>query len=447
MKRHLFTFLFLVLYITVFSQKVLDSPWEILIKRGYALADEPLINPYRTFNKDKQSLDCKIQFKGGTNFAFYGSLFDDKKTHWQKVLRIQTNEWTGKRDYVSIGWRNYKVNRNDPENLQVALYAHRNHWENNPGRIAVYLTNIDQYVSYEVNMCLSEQFTYLNFNGYGAITIYDVNSWGGVFDHLETRMMAQCGEIGIWNPNWERAPENIHFNVIDAYADYSGFWVYGYPEYKADRKLKFVLCRINKNFEYRDYWSNSISLSHPSDYSTNTEQYTNEEPDLELQSNSSFFIIEGNSPPMNFYANEIILNPNTIIEKGTEVYFGPQNLKSYRIENVLLSSEINNDYITDTVEYDIPIIEKDINEYNTNMLKNDLLVYPQPTKDVLYFHNPSIETQKIQIFDTRGFSVYVEYNVILNHYKLDLSFLKSGIYFYKIITTDNIEFKGKIIKQ
>jgi len=61
--------------------------------------------------------------------------------------------------------------------------------------------------------------------------------------------------------------------------------------------------------------------------------------------------------------------------------------------------------------------------------------------------NPNIETQKIQIFDMRGFSVYVDYNVELNHYKLDLSFLRPGIYFYKIVTTDNIEFKGKIIKQ
>ena len=96
---------------------------------------------------------------------------------------------------------------------------------------------------------------------------------------------------------------------------------------------------------------------------------------------------------------------------------------------------------------DIHIEEQSV-KIEENALETDLLIYPNPAKDVLFISLPPENTSNctIEIYDLSGRCVKVA-NTICNHrlVKMDLSHLKKGQYFVKINTDRRVYCKKLII--
>lgn len=81
----------------------------------------------------------------------------------------------------------------------------------------------------------------------------------------------------------------------------------------------------------------------------------------------------------------------------------------------------------------------------TNPSKPTFLLYPNPTSDVLYFHNSSFnEENYIKIFDLSGKQV-IDY-FLKNAEAIDLRHLEDGLYIYRAFIDGEIKL-GKIIKK
>ena len=99
---------------------------------------------------------------------------------------------------------------------------------------------------------------------------------------------------------------------------------------------------------------------------------------------------------------------------------------------------------------DADTITKTIHFISTNISNtepNNFAVYPNPFVDII--HIESIENdviQRIEICELEGESIYSDEKVEGKFQKLDLSFLKKGIYFLKIYNTNKSFIIKKIVK-
>lgn len=87
--------------------------------------------------------------------------------------------------------------------------------------------------------------------------------------------------------------------------------------------------------------------------------------------------------------------------------------------------------------------------FENNLSKHDLIVYPNPAESIMYIKNTSNKLlENITVYDAIGkeiISQKIDDNSI--PFKIDLSNLKSGIYFYSIKTDDGNSIRDKFIKQ
>jgi hypothetical protein len=144
---------------------------------------------------------------------------------------------------------------------------------------------------------------------------------------------------------------------------------------------------------------------------------------------------EGDNPEYQWYVNDILSGINNY-----EFTYIPNN--EDEIFTVLLSNEIcavNNPATSDTITMIVNTVS--VQElYNSGEIK----VYPIPTKDLVYI-NSSVRISQIQISDITGKIIYLDYTN-KRDLKIDMSNWSNSIYYYKILTIENEEIKGKIIK-
>ncbi|MFT6065867.1 MAG: hypothetical protein ACJAQX_001743 [Polaribacter sp.] len=98
---------------------------------------------------------------------------------------------------------------------------------------------------------------------------------------------------------------------------------------------------------------------------------------------------------------------------------------------------------------DISIDNITVNASTTLSLENDemigLKVFPNPAKDYLLIHSPDTQLKTIKIYTLLGILVHQK-ETNLTNYKIDIAFLKKGIYFVQITNTDKKEAQIKLIK-
>ncbi len=85
--------------------------------------------------------------------------------------------------------------------------------------------------------------------------------------------------------------------------------------------------------------------------------------------------------------------------------------------------------------------ETECNALNTNetVLENELIIYPNPVKNILYFKNKQIK--EVTVYNILGKKILKE-----NKNTIDFSNLNNGIYIVKILTNENKIITKKIIK-
>ncbi len=76
---------------------------------------------------------------------------------------------------------------------------------------------------------------------------------------------------------------------------------------------------------------------------------------------------------------------------------------------------------------------------------NQIKVYPNPIHDFLYFQNNSLyKIQQIRLIDISGKTIFEK--ILKNEQKINLSWLKSGVYFIQLSNKENQSITKKIIK-
>jgi hypothetical protein len=106
------------------------------------------------------------------------------------------------------------------------------------------------------------------------------------------------------------------------------------------------------------------------------------------------------------------------------------------------SIDLASTFVETEVECDALDIDNDIKE-------NCYVVYPNPTKGILYFDLPDTKIQKLTISDITGKQILQETEIDKKETMLpahDLSDFKSGVYIISIQTKNGI-FTSKIIKR
>ncbi|MFC7356571.1 choice-of-anchor B family protein [Jejudonia soesokkakensis] len=81
-----------------------------------------------------------------------------------------------------------------------------------------------------------------------------------------------------------------------------------------------------------------------------------------------------------------------------------------------------------------------------NPLKNEIIVYPNPSKNFITIHSPNGYLEKIEVFDVRGRRMAQDIEEEQNSYSMDISLLETSIYFVKIVSEAGTVTK-KIIKE
>jgi predicted outer membrane repeat protein len=72
-------------------------------------------------------------------------------------------------------------------------------------------------------------------------------------------------------------------------------------------------------------------------------------------------------------------------------------------------------------------------------------IYPNPTSDRIFIQNPFSDYLSFELYDLTGRMIYRSH-ISCNNSSIDLSFLNSGLFFYRIHCQDKTISKGKIIK-
>ncbi|WP_179351130.1 T9SS type A sorting domain-containing protein [Winogradskyella vidalii] len=78
--------------------------------------------------------------------------------------------------------------------------------------------------------------------------------------------------------------------------------------------------------------------------------------------------------------------------------------------------------------------------------KENIKIYPNPTKDLLYIDSKALAIEKINIFSLVGTSVFQTQYLNQDH-AIELSFLKNGLYFAEIIFENGNSYLHKFIKE
>ncbi|MEO8087793.1 MAG: T9SS type A sorting domain-containing protein [Bacteroidota bacterium] len=82
-----------------------------------------------------------------------------------------------------------------------------------------------------------------------------------------------------------------------------------------------------------------------------------------------------------------------------------------------------------------------INE--STLVNDDLLIYPNPSSGIFNFQLMNNEIEKLEVFNYTGEAILF----LTGHSNaLDLSWVASGIYFYKITSKSSSVFQGKLVK-
>jgi len=78
--------------------------------------------------------------------------------------------------------------------------------------------------------------------------------------------------------------------------------------------------------------------------------------------------------------------------------------------------------------------------------KDDLVVYPNPTSDELFFHYTETQNFTVSIFNLEGIRFFIgDFNKNLNEYSIDVSGLTAGTY-YIVLETPKLTIHEKFIK-
>ena len=103
----------------------------------------------------------------------------------------------------------------------------------------------------------------------------------------------------------------------------------------------------------------------------------------------------------------------------------------------------------DVIRLSTLLAQEDVSSGINNEAKNqeEWIVYPNPTKDIIYISSKTnVEIESLSIFDIKGNMIeFLTKNGLANNHEIDLSHLKSGLYFLNIKTNKGESFK-KIIK-
>lgn len=268
-------------------------------------------------NPNRQCLEFNLDFNEGTAYDVVEDGYEQiYQTYWNKATRIMTNDDLGRENYLAVGWRYDKF---DDGLLEVGFYGHRDHDENgNPRRIFEQLCSKVVFSDFDVKLAFTNQFSYVNIDGYALITIRDVETWD---NNEEIEVKPQWGWYGDYG---QYLPKNlIKIKVSNPILDRASFW--DNEEYmRAEHSLKIAHTYIKKEFSHRTFTSQKLYLSHLCESTNQVSNYTDEEnvPDSQL---GSFLIIEGGGGQVYFIANEIIIGGNTEFQVGTPIYIGPGN--------------------------------------------------------------------------------------------------------------------------
>ena len=77
---------------------------------------------------------------------------------------------------------------------------------------------------------------------------------------------------------------------------------------------------------------------------------------------------------------------------------------------------------------------------------NNFVLYPNPSSSVFYIQRPGIESMDLSLYDVRGRLILEKSGIELQHYKLDLTHMKTGLYFMKV-QVDNKILSTTLLKQ
>jgi len=90
---------------------------------------------------------------------------------------------------------------------------------------------------------------------------------------------------------------------------------------------------------------------------------------------------------------------------------------------------------------------------NNNEVKQQIFkLYPNPTRNQLTFQTNKITSEVPQtaiLYDVRGLKVFeAKINAIENNsFTIDISSLNKGVYFIKVLDTENIIYTNKVVKE
>ena len=143
-------------------------------------------------------------------------------------------------------------------------------------------------------------------------------------------------------------------------------------------------------------------------------------------------------------SNVLQYNENDSLVPINDMYFEAV----YRQGLGLISQEFNFLEIRETIELEAYVKGQDTvgillpgeyPDYQASSIKNytpskSVHLYPNPTRDILNIESPNQEVISAEIFNINGQKVHEEY---LPAKQIDISFLKSGIYFIRLKINDN----------
>jgi hypothetical protein len=162
---------------------------------------------------------------------------------------------------------------------------------------------------------------------------------------------------------------------------------------------------------------------------------------LNLTDNDSTLLITWEAPEQGTpIAYNIYINDTLVVENHKELSYSTKDVNDLIIVNVVAVYENGNTSagVIDNILIDRPT--ESISENTTS-----LNIYPNPTNDKLYIETQT-QTLTVEIYDVYGRRQVTESPSHQGNLTIDLSDLKSGIYFVKINTNEG-NIVERIIKQ
>jgi hypothetical protein len=91
-------------------------------------------------------------------------------------------------------------------------------------------------------------------------------------------------------------------------------------------------------------------------------------------------------------------------------------------------------------------IQSCITNVHLNVFEDELVAYPNPTSDLIYFNFDKIKFRKIEIYNCKG-QLVREVENEAQKYMVDLSFENKGLYYYIVLEKNSIlkRYQGKLV--